>query len=55
VLAGPDNERPIFRQEALATANGMLNERSSREIPENLRAGGNALRVEAATRNAIRH
>src|SRR3569623_2421971 len=53
VLAGSDNEGSIFRQESLAAANSMLNERSSREIPEYLRAGGSALSVEAATRNAI--
>ena len=55
VLAGANHQRAVLGKQAFAAANGMLDQRRRREIPENLGAGGDALRVKTATRNPIRH
>ena len=55
VLAGAHDERAVLREQPFAPAHRMLDQRRRGEVPEDLGAGGDALRIEAATRNAISH
>jgi hypothetical protein len=55
VLAGADDKRTVLREQALAAANGVLDERSRRQIPEDFGPSGNSLRIKASVRNPITH
>ena len=53
VLAGPHDQRSVLREQALSPAHRILDQWSRGEVPEDLCTGGDALGIEAATRNAI--
>jgi hypothetical protein len=55
VLAGLDHDRAIHGELAFATANGMLDQRRGRQIPEDLGASFEALSVKPAMRDPVRH
>ena len=55
VLAGAHDQRAVLREQAFAAAHRMLDQRRRGQVPEDLGAGGDTLRIEPATRNAIGH
>jgi hypothetical protein len=55
VLAGLHHQRPVLGQQTFAALKRMFDQRRRRQIPENLGAGGDALCVKSAIRNAICH
>ena len=48
VLAGADDQRPVLRQQALAAAHRVLDQRRRGQIPEDFGAGCDALRFKPA-------
>ena len=55
VAAGAHDQRSVLRQQAFAAAHRMLDERRSLQIPEDLGASSNALRLKPAVRNPVSH
>src|SRR5690242_7928307 len=55
VLAGANDERPILRQQAFATANGMLDQRRGLQVPEDFGASSDVLRFKAAAGDPVSH
>ena len=54
-LAGIDQQRAVLRQPALAALDRVLDQRRGREIPEDLGARRNTLRIKALGRNPVGH
>ena len=55
VLAGANHQRSILGEKALAAAHRMLDQRRGRQVPEDLRASRNTLRLQSAVRNSVTH
>jgi hypothetical protein len=55
VLAGANDQWAILCEQALAAANGMLDERRGRQIPEDFGARYDTQRLKSATRNPVVH
>jgi len=53
--AGPHDQRAVLGKQALAAANGMLDQRRSLEVPEDFCASGDVLRFKAAVRDPVTH
>ncbi len=54
-LAGADDQRTVLGEQAFAAAHRMLDERRRRQIPENLGACRDTLRVKSVTWNPVTH
>jgi hypothetical protein len=55
VLASTHDERAIFRQQAFAPTNGMLDQRPSRQIPEDFGSSRDTLRFKPGVRDPVSH